>query len=68
MWVKLSNNMVASALQPPIIFSNFFQLYIYIFIFIFVWGPKNRLQQMPPLYNTYRAGVLRSKFYKDKQN
>jgi len=23
---------------------------------------------MPSLYNTYGAGVLRSKFYKDKQN
>jgi len=42
--------------------------YYYIIFFIFVWGPKNGLQQMPPLYNTYGAGVLRSKFYKDKQN
>jgi hypothetical protein len=33
-----------------------------------VQGPKNGLQQMPPLYNTYEAGVLRSKFNKDKQN
>ena len=30
--------------------------------------PKNGLQQMPPLYNTYGAWILRSKFYKDKQN
>jgi hypothetical protein len=29
-------------------------------------GPKNGLQQMPPLYNAYGAEVLRSKFYKDK--
>jgi len=34
-----------------------------------LWGPKNGLQQMPPLYNAYGAAwVLRSKFYKDKQN
>ena len=38
------------------------------FFVFFLWGPKNRLQHMPPLYNTYRAGVLHSKFYKDKQN
>jgi len=29
---------------------------------------KNGLQQMPSLYNAYGAGVLHSKFYKDKQN
>jgi len=45
----------------------FFLIYYY-YIFIFVWRPKNRLQQMPPLYNTYGARVLRCKFYKDKQN
>jgi hypothetical protein len=31
-----------------------------------LWGPKNGLQQMPPLYNAYGAEVLRNKFYKDK--
>ena len=46
-------------------FSNLLWLYIYIYI---LWGPKNGLQQMPPLYNAYGAEVLRSKFYKDKQN
>jgi hypothetical protein len=30
-------------------------------------GPKNGLQQMPPLYNTYGAKTLQSKFCKDKQ-
>ena len=33
-----------------------------------MWGPKNGLQQMPPLYNTYEAKTLCSKFCKDKQN
>jgi hypothetical protein len=32
----------------------------------YLWVPKNGLQQMPSLYNTYRAMVLRRKFYKDK--
>ena len=42
---------------------------IIIYIFFYLWGPKNELQQMPPLYNAYGAAwVLRSKFYKDKQN
>jgi hypothetical protein len=46
-----------------------FFIYIYIFLYIYLWGPKNGLQQMPPLYNAYGAAwVLRSKFYKDKQN
>jgi len=31
-------------------FFLFFFLY-----FLFLWGSKNRLQQMPPLYNTYGA-------------
>jgi hypothetical protein len=44
-------------------FSNLLWLYIFIYI---LWGPKNGLQQMPPLYNAYGAEVLRSKFYKDK--
>ena len=43
------------------------QFYFYFFIF-FYGDPKNGLQQMPPLYNAYGAGFLRSKFYKDKQN
>jgi len=33
-----------------------------------MWGPKNGLQQMLSLYNTYGAETLRSKFCKDKQN
>ena len=41
----------------------FFKYFI-IFIFIFVWGPKNGLQQMPPLYNTYGAGVCIVSFIK----
>jgi hypothetical protein len=46
-----------------------FYLFIYYYLYLFyLWGSKNGLQQMPPLYNTYRARVLRSKFYKDKQN
>jgi hypothetical protein len=49
-------------------FCYYYIFFIFIFIFIFVWGPKNGLQQMPPLYNAYGAGVLRSKFYKDKPN
>jgi hypothetical protein len=38
----------------------------FLFIFLFLWGSKNGLQQMPPLYNTYGAEILCSKFYKDK--
>ena len=41
-----------------------FFIFIFIFIFIFVWGPKNRLQQIPPLYNTYGAGVWVVSFIK----
>lgn len=40
--------------------------FFFLFIFLFLWGSKNGLQQMPPLYNTYGAEILRSKFYKDK--
>jgi hypothetical protein len=39
-------------------------LFIIIFFLFYLWGLKNGLQQMPPLYNTYRAMVLRRKFYK----
>ena len=39
-------------------------LIFFIFIFIFVWGPKNKLQQMLPLYNTYGAGVCVVSFIK----
>jgi hypothetical protein len=48
----------------------FFYIYIYILflLILFVGIPKNGLQQMPPFYNAYGAGVLHSKFYKDKQN
>jgi hypothetical protein len=46
----------------------FFLFFSFYFILFYLWGPKNGLQQMPPLYNTYGAGILRSKFYKDKQN
>jgi hypothetical protein len=42
----------------------FFFLFFFLF-FIFV-GIQNGLQQMPPLYNTYGAEILCSKFYKDK--
>ena len=30
-------------------FCYYYIFFIFIFIFIFVWGPKNGLQQMPPL-------------------
>jgi hypothetical protein len=43
----------------------FFSFFLFI-IFLFLWGSKNGLQQMPPLYNTYGVEILRSKFYKDK--
>ena len=33
-----------------------------------MWGPRNGLQQMPPLYNTYGAKILNSKCYKERQN
>ena len=33
-----------------------------------MWGPRNGLQQMPPLYNTYGAKILHIKCYKDRQN
>ena len=47
----------------------FFFLLLLLLFFFYLWGPKNGLQQMPPLYNAYGAAwVLRSKFYKDKQN
>jgi uncharacterized protein YhaN len=42
---------------------------LFCFIYLVIYGvPKNGLQQMPPLYNTYGAGILHNKFYKDKQN
>ena len=47
-----------------LLFFNILIFFIFIFIFIFVWGPKNRLQQMPPLYNTYGAGVWVVSFIK----
>jgi len=43
-------------------------IFFYFFVFFFVSGPKNELQQMPPLYNTYEAKTLHNKFCKDKQN
>jgi hypothetical protein len=45
---------------------GFFFFSFFSFYFLFLWGSKNGLQQMPPLYNTYGAEILRSKFYKDK--
>jgi hypothetical protein len=39
-----------------------------IFFCILCGDPKNGLQQLPPLYNAYRAKILRSKCCKDKQN
>jgi hypothetical protein len=53
-----------------ILFFFFFLLLLLLLLYFFyLWGPKNGLQQMPPLYNAYGAAwVLRSKFYKDKQN
>jgi hypothetical protein len=44
---------------------GFFFFFSFLF-FLFLWGSKNGLQQMPPLYNTYGAEILCSKFYKDK--
>jgi len=43
-----------------------FIIIIYIYIYIFLRGPKNGLQQLPPLYNAYGAKILRSKCCKDK--
>jgi hypothetical protein len=30
-------------------------LLLLLYIFFYLWGPKNGLQQMPPLYNAYGA-------------
>jgi hypothetical protein len=47
--------------------SEYIFLDFFCFFSFFMQGPKNGLQQMPPLYNTYGAKTLRSKFCKDKQ-
>jgi hypothetical protein len=66
-WGLGLRNSVKTTLFKFFFFSFFFLLLLYIFFYL--WGPKNGLQQMPPLYNAYGAAwVLRSKFYKDKQN
>jgi len=43
-------------------------LIIFYFYFYFCVGTQKWVTTNAPLYNTYGAGVLCSKFYKDKQN
>ena len=38
------------------------------YIYIYYAGTQKWVTQMPPLYNTYEAETLCSKFCKDKQN